>query len=40
MSDLEKNGRLTNNSYEKTRIGLTLEQLNRLWEESHAFWGR
>lgn len=40
LNELEKNGRLINNPYDKYRINTTLDKLNRLSEESHAFWGR
>lgn len=38
MKDFERNGKITFNPNSKLKIQITLDQLNRLWEESNAFW--
>lgn len=40
LRDFESNGRLTADPHMKARVVATLEQLNRLAEESNAFWGK
>lgn len=38
IKQVESYGRIINNSFEKNRASITLQDLNRLWEESNAFW--
>ena len=38
IKQVERYGRIINNPFEKNRASITLQDLERLWEESNAFW--